>query len=342
MNLIKSAKVFISKADKKSKDLDGSAAGTYQYPFEIGELTLKYIGNPYHNQCIDIKAMNILGEGLPETLMTILESITPQDSAYMLLHKTIRDLEIYGNAFWEIVASPTQIFHIPAQTMTKTYKGYRQQVNTDTVDFLPENIFHFKYASPLSTIYGAPGYLPILPVMRLYHKIIRYNEQFFANNAIPDMAIVVEGGEIAGNALYNIQSFFRQKFAGYENAHKVLYLPVRDGMNVKFEKLQTDRKDASFMELMKQCITDIIACHGVPPRLISIVNQSQLGGSGETAGQMDIFNKCIISPKQKIFSGLLEEMNKLHHIFPDNADFTLTPIEYTQQQSDLDNLLRRV
>jgi len=355
MNICSIITKHTQKLMKNSKDNKLS----WEYPFNVDDMTNAFISNPYHNQCICIKTMNILGNGFEDSVMKKLDEVTPTDSAINILYKTIQDLEIYGNAFWEIVQTQNlaslQIFHIPAQTMKLTKTGYQQTVGTSTVDFDSDQIFHFKYFTPLSTIYGAPDYLPALKPMSLYDKIITYNEKFFANNAIPDMAIVVTGGDMSETAKYTIQRFFRDKFQGYENAHKVLFLPVNEGMTVKFEKLQSDSQDASFMKLLTQTITDIIACHGVPPRMISIVNQSQLGGGGETAGQMDIFNKAVIAPKQNIISGLFDELNKKYKIFstdainrrrdracPVSTYFSFIPVEYNIPQDSISDLMRRV
>ena len=314
----------------------------YHYPFDIEALTTAYISNPYHNQCIDLKTQNIVGEGLCDSIMDELEHLTPTVSAFTILHDTIKDLQIYGNAYWEIVGIG-QIYHIPAQTMRLSEQGYEQVIGDKTINFAHNEVFHFKYSTPLSTIYGAPDYLPILPAVELYKKIITYNDNFFANNAIPDMAIIVKGGEMSPNALHTIRTFFRDKFQGVENAHKALYLPLKEGMDVDFHKLQADQKDASFMELLKQTITDIIACHSVPPRLISIVNQGSLGGGGEVAGQMDVFYKTSIKPKQKLISGLLYELNKKHKLFKSSDNFDFIPIEFHNNGNNdtFDSLLRR-
>ncbi|MFA5628144.1 MAG: phage portal protein [Thiohalomonadaceae bacterium] len=330
--------------NKRSVDLK-VRYNEYQYPFDLAELTNAYLSNPYHKQCIDIKTMNILGDGLSDDISDELEDCTPADSTVNILIKTIKDLETYGNAFWEIVSlgkTGYQIFHIPAQTMAVSEKGFKQTVNGKVVEFSKEQVFHFKYFSPVSTVYGAPDYLPVLKSIALFEKIIAYNDNFFSNNAIPDMALIVEGGEMTDAARYQVQRFFRDKFSGTENAHKCLYLPVKDGMKVSFQKLQADQKDASFMELMKQTVNDIIACHGVPPRLISIVNQSQLGGGGETSGQMDIFMKTVILPKQRIITGMLEELAKKYPNMFKSDNFDFIPLAYTEEPNPLNSLLRRV
>ena len=340
---------IITKSDEKRKslDLEKQKENQYQYPFEINELTNAYVQNPYHGECIDLKTLNIIGDGLKDDVMEVLDDITPIDCAFTALYNTIKDLQIYGNAYWEIInlgIAGFQIFHIPAQTMIKTVDGYKQTVGEKSSEFKANQIYHFKYSTPLSTIYGAPDYLSILPEIRLFSKIYRYNDKFFDNNAIPDMAMIVKGGEMSSNAIYSIRQFFRDKFQGIENAHKILYLPLKEGMDVIFEKLQTDSKDASFLELLKQAITDIIARHGVPPRLISIVNQGQLGGGGEVVGQLEIFYKTRIKPKQRIISGLFRDLNKTHKIFKKDTDFEFIPLEFSndKKENPFDALLNRI
>jgi capsid portal protein len=339
--------VIISKSDdtqaSKSKALD-LKDDEFNYPFEMDELTDAYTINPYHAECIEKKAINILGKGFDKRIMDILEEVTPTDSAITLLLKTIKDYEMYGNAYWELpkVGSKRQIFHLPAQTMRKIKTGYRQTVNGESVDFNEDEVFHFKQATPLSTIYGAPSYLPILPDIRIIKRIKTYNERFFDNNAIPDYVYEIMGGAISPNAQYNVQSFFRQKFQGEERAHKLLVIPYKEGMSGKWTALQ-QREDASFLKLEQQCITNIIACHAVPPRLLSMVNTTAMGGSGETEGQMEIFFQTTIHPKQLVLSGQFGGLAKKYPgIFGNNPDFTINPLVYNiKENTSVDSLLRR-
>ena len=336
--------IILTKNSKK-RSVDLVKNNRYQYPFDVNELTLAYVSNPYHNQCIEIKTMNIAGKGLNEQLMQALEDATPKMSAYLILYATILDLQIYGNAYWEIVKinnNQHQIFHVPAQTMTLRERGFTQTVGEQKVEFTNDQVYHFKYISPLSTIYGAPDYLSILESLMLSKKIIRYNDSYFDNNAIPDMAMIVEGGEMSPTALSAVRTFFRDKFQGVKNAHRLLYLPVREGMKVDFEKLQADQRDASYLNFYTQTRDDIIVGHRVPPRLLGIVSAGSLGGGGEATGQMEIFYETLIYPRQQILAGMLDELNKKHKIFNENSDFSITPIVLKDTSNNpLDELLRR-
>lgn len=336
--------VVISKSEQTNSKALELKDDEFSYPFNMEELTQAWSTNPYHAECIKKRAVNIMGKGFAPNIMKILEDVTPTDSAITILLKTIQDYELYGNAFWELpkVGSKRQIFHLPAQTMRKIKTGYRQTVNGDTVDFTEDEIFHFKKSTPLSTIYGAPSYLSILPDIRIISRIKSYNERFFDNNAIPDYVYEIMGGSISPNAQYNVQSFFRSKFKGEQNAHKLLVIPYKEGMSGKWTALQ-NKDDASFLQLEQQCITNIIASHAVPPRLLSIINSTSMGGSGETEGQLDIFYLTTINPEQLVISGLFGGLSKKYPgIFGTNPDFTIEPLTYpTNNNSAVDSLLRR-
>jgi phage portal protein len=58
-------------------------------------------------------------------------------------------------------------------------------------------------------------------------------------------------------------------------------------------------EDISFEKLKNLNRDEIIAAHGVPPRMMGIINASQLGGGGEVAQQLHSFNELTIIPKQK-------------------------------------------
>lgn len=330
---------IISKAKKNDRKSLNNNDDNFSYPFNMQELILAFSSNPYHSQCIEVKTMNTMGDAFEDDIMSTLEEITPIDSAFTILYKTIKDLILFGNAFWEVTKTK-QVFHIPAQTISANKNGYTQEVNEKSVNFSFDELFHFKISTPFSTIYGAPTYLSVLPDIRVMANINMYNERFFQNNAVPDMVCTVTGGALSNSAIYKMQDFFRNKFKGAQNAHKLLVLPLKPDMNAKFEPLQK-QSEGAFLDLLKQSITNIIAGHGVPPRLLSIVNSSQLGGTGETTGQMEIFYKTQIAPLQNIMSGLFKEFNKKYKFWNEKQDFNFIPLQYEKEET-VSSLLRRV
>lgn len=301
------SKLWITKASRKAVE---EPKGVLSPPVDYERLISAYYSNPYHSSCIDVVAINILGNGLKDKRANdILSEMCIGDSIHSLLEKTIRDLRIFGNAFWETPKG--EIYHIPAWTMYRSEQGWRQIAGNKKVNYTEEEIWQFKTDSMQSSFYGSPDYQSILPTLELMATISSYNKNFFNNNAIPDFAIITEGGMLSPAAESSIQRFLRSKFRGTENAHKTLYLPVPEGVKIRFEKLQSESmKDMQFMELRKACIAEIISCHGVPPRLMGIMVPGELGGGGETEGERKIFYQTRIKPMQNSFGGQLDAFFK--------------------------------
>lgn len=312
MSTAVTAKVWITKSDdvsekdakSKSKQVKESSEGLIAPPVAYDKLIRAYYSNAYHASSIDVKAINILGNGLEdETVNKKLQEMSVGCSLHVLLEKTIKDFLLFGNAFWELAGN--QIFHIPAWTMYRNSEGWLMKVEDRKVQYSLEDIWHFKADSLTSSFYGSVSYIPILPAIELMSSIWNYNKNFFKNNAIPDFAIIVEGGVLSPDAEYNISQFLRTNFGGEENAHKALYLPTPEGVKINFEKMQVDR-DMQFEKQDESCISQIIACHGVPPRLLGIHVQGKLGGASESTGEMEIFYRTRIAPLQNMFGGYLD------------------------------------
>ncbi|MDD2230269.1 MAG: phage portal protein [Candidatus Cloacimonetes bacterium] len=284
-------------------------------PYDVQELIDCYYLNSYHQRCINLKTICILGEGIenPEVVTKLRESVR-EDSVFSLLHKTILDLRIFGDAFWEVVetGSGIEVYHMPSWTVSAGKDGgWIQENGKDKVDFSEEQVWHFREPSMLSSIWGCPDYLPLIEdeAIELLSTIKKYNKNFFANNAIPDGILFIKGGDLGPNTEAGLRKFFRDKFRGVENASKFCVAPVPEGVEVQLEKLQ-DTKEGKFLELQDKTMMEIISCHGVPPRLAGIMIPGSLGGGGEAAGELKIFLTTQIKPLQNIFGGQLDQFFK--------------------------------
>jgi capsid portal protein len=130
-----------------------------------------------------------------------------------------------------------------------------------------------------------------------------YSQKFFITSGVPDLAIIVEGGEFDEETEKKVVEFFQTNLKGVENSHKTLYLPINDqDIKIRFEKLEPSRQWVYPNEKMRgTCRDNIVSAHGVPPRLVGIVTAGQLGGGGEIFGQLKIFQEATIEPRQSLF-----------------------------------------
>lgn len=281
-------------------DEDRIAIGGVITPFFDHRKCLKlYYANIYHRLCINIKT-RILSMVDETDLDTFLVGTTPK----RFLYKSILDAEIYGNMYTEIAGNEKYkaLYHLPAleARIGKEYAIYQMSGFKHT----PINAAHLGYDSPSSRFYGEPDYLASINPILINENIDLYNAAFFENGAMPRLAIIFEGSEPSDEQVASITSFIRTSYRGVGNAHKTLILSVPPNIDgtepkIKIEKLSAT-EDLSFEKLRGINRDDVVASHGVPPRMVGIVNSGGWGGSGELMGQLHTFNEIHIKPKQEL------------------------------------------
>jgi PBSX family phage portal protein len=251
-----------------------------------------------------------------------------------ILENALTDFEALGNGYFEVVRNrfgigpPRAIYHVPAVTMRvrKDKRGFIQRRGMKTAYFrkfgtnptsvdafdprdrdkppgrrrLCHEIIHLKNYHPRSTYYGLPDFLPAMRALVGNKMAGDFNIQFFENNAVPQYAIIVKGGELARGARKRIEEYFRQHIKG--QAHKTLFLevPTEEGekVDVEIQPLAVEIKDSSFRMFRSDNAEEIRVAHGVPGRLIGLTEKGGLGGSGEGTSQQEIFKYHVIEPKQ--------------------------------------------
>jgi hypothetical protein len=329
---------------KESKQKTGTENSRNQYrPYVVQDLIDAYYGNAYHSSCINVKSICILGDGIEqEEVNGRLQEMVRGDSVFTLLQKTILDLRIFGDAFWEIVdiGGGKEIYYIPSWTMNIDKDGrWIQEVGGEQVVFDEGQIWHFKEPSMLSNIWGAPDYLAILDTIKLYQTITKYNVAYFQNNAIPDSILFIKGGDLGPATESGLRRFFREKFQGIENAAKFCVAPVPEEVEIQLERLQGEQKEGKFLELQNNAIMEIVSCHGVPPRLASIIVPGHLGGGGEAVGELKVFLNTRIKPLQNIFGGQLDAF--FQEVMGIETDISFKPFDIMPDTAETAlNLLR--
>ncbi len=312
--------------EKRKSKLD-EFEGIIYTPVSFYDILKLSFSNAYHQACIRVKVDATVRVGIEadERTLQFLESITPEDSFLGLMEKVAYDLELFGNAFLEVKFDASgrlvALYHVPAQTMAILLEEerllYIQEPSAgEPIEFLPLDvknpprgdsaIMHLKFYSPLSYYWGMPTWLSALESLRMEQNIKLFHTSFFKNNAVPSMAVIAEEVGFAEEAAKKLKSEF-SKIAGVENAHKVLIIDTPRG-RVRFEKLLTDQKDFSFENLYKATREEILAAHGVPPRLVGIVSPGHLGGGSEAEVQMKLFKEITIKSRQRYLESKLNPL----------------------------------
>ena len=202
--------------------------------------------------------------------------MTPKDFLYAF----ILNLEIFGNAFVEIAGK--NLYILPSiEARVNENREIFQVKNKKSIAL---NAKHLYYYSPNSRFYGEPDYLAAMLSILTNQKADSFNNAFFENSARADTAIIFENSEPDEMQLNAFKEFFGSNFKGAGNAHKTLVLTANgDNAKVRIEDL-SKVSDISFEKLKNLNRDEIIAAHGVPPRMVGVMTAGQLGGSGEVTG----------------------------------------------------------
>jgi PBSX family phage portal protein len=295
------------------------ADGTIYPPLSLARILSLTYSNAFHTQCVALKADMAVGleYAVPKSVETFLEAVSGDEPFLELLQKVAFDWECMGNAYFELARARNgkidELYHVHAQTVFVNARGnrlvgYIQESGGAPVTFSVfgdrggrNELFQFKRFTPLSTWYGLPEWVAALEALRLDQEKKASYAAFFKNFAVPSYAVVMTGAEFS-EEVENTVTRGLQQLKGVENAHKTMLLSVpfpKDEAEIRFEKLMVDLKDLPFEKLSQATREEILAAHGVPPRLVGIVTAGALGGGGEMEGQMLSFVEMKVKPRMR-------------------------------------------
>jgi PBSX family phage portal protein len=180
----------------------------------------------------------------------------------------------------------------------KTENGLRQGASrvTDGEGSAQNEMMHFSKYTPQSTYYGVPDIIPAVAAVTGDKAAREYNIDFFTHNAVPRMAIIVEGGELSDGVLAQLKQFMESEIKG--QGHKTLVLEVPgSGTRIKLEKLTVDgHQDAAFLEYRKANRDEVLLVHRVPPSKVTVVENANLANSRD---QDKTFREQVVRPEQR-------------------------------------------
>lgn len=316
------------------------ASGLVYPPLSLAQVLSLTYSNAFHTQCIALKADMAVGleYEAPKQVEKFLEDVSGGDPFLELLQKVVFDWECMGNGYFEVARSRKgqigELYHVHAQTVfidarQNRLAGFVQEVE-GSVKFSAfgacdgqNELFQFKRYTPLSTWYGLPEWVAALEALRLDQEKKSFYAAFFKNFAVPSLAVVLTGAEFDETTEATIREGFKQ-VKGVDNAHKTMLLSVPfEDAKISFEKLMVDLKDLPFEKLSQSTREEILAAHGVPPRLVGIVTAGALGGGGEMEGQMLSFVEMKVKPRMAYLQ------NRIRRLLRDQGlpeEFTLKGI----------------
>ena len=333
-----------------------------QHPQDNYALADFYNINAWHRKCILKKRNHICGLGYEfmnekVDLTKIKEFCETPNQNYSfneLVKRFCEDILLYRNAYLETVITPNRVFafHLPAKAiyveprMLNQYpslevENYWQiQSGVPDVSWRPfsgnmwENeITHYKNYNTKSSYYGVPEYVAILNTILESYYIQQYNINLYSNSCVPDLSVIVTGGKLTAKAEASIKSLMAGGLKSYQNAHRTLYLAA-DNPDVKIElKPLYEVRETSFRLAKNSNRDEIVAMHGVPPKLLGISSPGSLGSGSETIGSMKSYLEEELYPNKQDLEDFMN-LQFFLRLFGVNPKIKFNTIDITDAKDD--------
>ncbi len=295
----------------------------------LNQLYQAYLTCPWVSAPIDLIARTVTAGGLqvvPDTahdgdvppdspevlrLKRLLRFTNPREDMVQLLRSCVIDLNLFGDAYIEVVSllgEPVALYSLDATTMTVVaddhgeVSGYIQQVDglggTRFAEFTVDQVIHISLDAPRGGVYGVgPAQKALLPVTAWLFTEATIKECFRRGDP---PRLHVELGHLQDTDVQR----WREQYMVYNLGPKAVGTPVITTGGGGVQVLDP-RKVTDYLAASKQLRDEIIACFGVPPGKVSIIESGNLGGgTGESQDKTLRVNTII-----PIAQLLLEKIN---------------------------------
>jgi len=301
-------------------------------PYSLTALAELYEINATHKACVDAKVANIVGLGyrfvqVPnaeaadpanrEVLEHLLASCNPVMTFTEVIRAVWTDVETIGNGYLEITRNSRGeidgFYHVPGTTVRvkADRRGFVQvregrkrhfcnpgaeHANDPETKQTQNEMLQFRKYTPQSTYYGVPDILPAVTAVAGDRAAAEHNVSFFEHNAVPRMAIIVQGTRMTKELMRQIRQFMESEIKGQAHRTLILEVPSHDA-NLRMEPLtQMRSEDAGFLDYRKANRDEILMVHRVPPSKITIVENANLANSRD---QDKTFREQVVRPEQR-------------------------------------------
>ncbi|WP_167757032.1 phage portal protein [Amycolatopsis sp. CFH S0078] len=246
-----------------------------------------------------------------QRLRRLMRWVNPREDMVQLLRQTIIDLKLFGDAYIEVVriaGEPVALYTLDATTMSVIcdqhgeVTGYVQSIDgIRKVEFEPDEVIHISLDAPRGGIYGvSPAQKALLPVTAWLFTEATIKENFRQGD--PPRLHVDLGAAQDGE----VQKW-REQYKVFNLGPKAVGTPVITTKKGEVNVLDP-RKVLDYLAASKQLRDEIIACFGVPPAKLGIIESGNLGG-GTGEAQDKTFRVDTVIPVKAL---VLEKLN--YHI----------------------------
>lgn len=251
--------------------------------------------------------------------LDLIYRVNPFQTKAQFFETTIINLKLVGEAFWFKVRNeqgqvvelwnlrPDYITIVKdPETFIKHYE-FRKDDGTVTI-FLPEDIVHHKYPSPLDQYRGTSPLKAAAVRVDIEEYASIYQRDFFLNSARPDAVLQFEGN-LSPEQKDEIRDGWNNRYQGKGKSSKI---GILEG-GVKYQQLSISQREMDYIESMKFTRDDILVVFKTPKPIVAITDDVNRANA-EAAKEVYMANT--VKPELR---RLVEQINEML-IYPDFGD----------------------
>lgn len=239
----------------------------------------------------------------------LLKYCNPTEDIRQLLRNVITDLEVFADAFIEVVwigNQPVALYNLDSPSMSPladehgTITGYVQITDLgQRAEFEPRDVVHISLDAPRSGVFGvSPTQAALLPITAWLFAAST-GKEMFRKGLPPNMHVDFPAGT-SSTDMTKWLAQYAQRNIGPRN----IGTPVATKGGASIGELQAG-KITDVQSYLDQKRDETIACYGVPPAKLGIIESGNLGGgTGEAQDKTFRVNTC-----QPIAELILEKLN---------------------------------
>ncbi|MCS7240944.1 MAG: phage portal protein [Candidatus Bipolaricaulota bacterium] len=278
----------------------------------------------------------------PPELIRRVQEVFP-DGLDAVIYPAALDYEALGNAYLEIIRYPdartknglgavARVTHVPAFSVRRlppdhpTGCAYVQLYRGQEVYFreygqlfpvtLPEQgpvteLIHIKNIGGQSAAnywYGIPDILSALYALFGLRKAMDFLTGHLAAKGVPNYLLILEGAGSSPDQIDFplINRYFNE--ALNQGPGKIVVLPTPPSVQADLQTLTLGFEPRETIAFINECRDQIARAHGVPLRLISVLEAGQLGSTGEAQVQLEFFKRYVVRPRQAMWENLITNL----------------------------------
>lgn len=216
----------------------------------------------------------------------LIDFCNPRNDIRQLLRNVVADLEVFGDAFIEVVwwgSTPVALYNLDAPTTTPiadahgTVSAYVQVTDSgQTAKFKPQEVIHISLDSARPGVFGvSPTQAALLPITAWLFAAAAGKEMF--KKGLPPNVHADLSGSTSPAEMRKWDNQYRAGNLGVKN----IGAPITTKGGGKVNELQSG-KIADVIQGKNQSRDEIVSSYGVPPSKVGIIESGNLGGGTGT------------------------------------------------------------